>query len=208
MAERPGIEPWLWLIRLKCKDVARHYRAFVEPEDLISEVAVWWYSTNPETLAKYVADEKPHRLRRALWRVARDVAEREKRHRRPTERFVQVRYAPRQVMDLLPVALDPEGLPDGGGVQEGSRPKGNLAESGDLLASMIDVRRALSTLSNDDIATLHLVAGLHWDYDKAGPAFGIEPDSARRKVARIAQRLTNWLNHDDDPDLGHEAKAV
>ena len=195
---RPEIEPWLPLIHGKCREVARRFRGYVERDDLVSEVAIWWFSSPESTLTAYVADERPLRLSKAVWRVAYGAAKRARDAYGPDRPFVQERYAPRQVLELIPIALDPEGLPDGGGFSEGPKPKGNLAESGDLLAALVDVRRALHALPVEDRDALVLVDQLRWDMDRAAAAFGIEPDSARRRIARIAQRLANWLNRDDD----------
>jgi hypothetical protein len=104
------------------------------------------------------------------------------------EAFVQVRYRAREVLELLPVAMDPDGLPDGGGIKDGPRAHGNLAEGGDVLASLVDVRRGLARLSADDHEYLDVLRVWRWEYEHIASLTSVEPDSVRRKVARIARR--------------------
>jgi hypothetical protein len=144
--ERPPIENFLPLIRAKAQEVHREHVGYVELEDLVQEVAVWWLTTNAATLREYAYEPRQLRLRRAIWRVARDAAVKYRRQYGHDEAFVQLRYRAREVLDLLPVAMDPDGLPDGGGIKDGPRAHGNLAEGGDVLASLVDVRRGLARL--------------------------------------------------------------
>lgn len=200
VAERPDIETWLPLIRRKCTEVAREYPGYVELEDLVQEVAVWWLTAKPEHLWDYIQDPDKMRLRRSVWRVADGYAKKAKAWFGPEGRFVQARYSGRLVMDLMPVALDPDGLPDGGGVADGGpRAHGNLAEGGDVLASLVDVRLALERgLPDEDQLYLLQVQAARWNYDLLGQLQEVEPDTVRRRVARIAQRCANWLNNEED----------
>lgn len=196
--ERPDIAQVAPLIRGKIREVMRQYGGYVDADDLHQEVHMWWLAQKPELLVEYLADEKRLRLRRAVWRVARDTAERYRRQVTTTEPFEQVYYHAAEIMLLLPVALDPDGLPETPGVQEGPRPHRNLAEGGDVIASLIDVRRALDALDSDDRNYLQHARRVRWNYDLIGPALSIEPDSARRRVARICERMARWLNHEEN----------
>lgn len=203
MGERPSIEPFLPLIRRKCQEVHREYRGYLDLDDLVQEVAVWWLTTNQRWIRDLVRgdeDGRHMRLRRAVWRVADAAARKAKRFYGPDTAFVQARYSGRQVLELLHVAMAGE-LPDGGGIKDGPRkPAGNAAEGGDILAELIDVRRAYDALPDEDRHYLLSVQETRWNYDAVGLALGVEPDSVRRRVARIAQRAANWLNNEEDTD--------
>jgi hypothetical protein len=134
-----------------------------------------------------------------VWRAARDVAEKYRRQAESPDPYVQVRYSASEILHLLPVALDPQGIPDGGGIRdEGPKPHGNLAEGGDVMASLIDVRRALAFLHDDDVAFLRWLDRLRWNHELAGIGLDIAPDSVRRRASRICERLARWLNNESE----------
>lgn len=198
--ERPDITPYLGMVKGKAREVARHYSGHTTVEDLVQEIALWWYSADPRLLATYLEDDGLSRLRRSVFRVAREAAEKSRRGSGEYDpAFVQARYRAAEILQVIPVALDPHGLPDGGGVHdEGPRaPKGNLAEGGEVLATLVDVRRALKQLDADDHDYLLLVNRHRWNYEEAGELLGLLPDSARRRVARICERMARWLNHEE-----------
>lgn len=193
----PDIAPHWPLIKGKVREVLRQYAGYIEADDLHQEVHIWWLAQKPALLIEYIADPRQLRLRRAVWRVARDAAEKYKRQVASPDPYHQVRYSGGEVLALLPVALDPEGLPDGGGMHDGPKAHGNLAEGGDVLASVIDVRRALDFLSDDDVAYLHWLERLRWNYELAGIGLNIAADSVRRRLARICERMARWLNNEE-----------
>jgi DNA-directed RNA polymerase specialized sigma24 family protein len=195
--ERPDLTPHLGLIRGKAREVARHYAGYVTAEDLAQDIALWWYSVDPRQLRTYLQDDGLSRLRRAAFRVARESAENARRSSGVyNDDFVQARYRAHEILQIIPVALDPDGVPDGGGVQdEGPKaPKGNLAEGGEMLVSMIDVRQALAELNGDDHSYLRWMNRIRWNYDQAARELGIAADSVRRRVARICERMATYLN--------------
>lgn len=198
MTARPDITPYLPVVRGKAREVARHYVGIVEHTDLEQEIALWWYSVDPDALTAYLQDVGLSRLRRAIFRVARDYSEKQRNALSGPDTFVQSRYAAAEVAAMLPVALDPDGIPEHRAVDEsGRQSKGNVAWGGNLLASLVDVRRALKTLSAEDKQFLATVDFMRGDWDRVSDVYEIEADSARRRHARIASRMAAWLNHDD-----------
>lgn len=192
---RPPIDPWLPLIRGKCREVARHYPGKVDVEDLVQHVALWWYQVDTRWLAEYVTDDTPSRLRRAIFRTARAAAERERMQAGPAEVFDQARYRAAELLQMIPVALDPGGLPGDNTIHEdGPRAHGNLAEGGDLLAALLDVRAALDWLTDEDRAFLDWMDEIRWNYDAAAIALGIAADSVRRRTLRVCERMAHYLN--------------
>lgn len=186
------------LIRTVVSRVWRKYRGYVEFDDLHQEALLWWYTTGQKHLPVYLADQNKGRISISVWRVAEQYAANQKAQQvgyRPQDQY---RYSAREVHELLPIALDPEGLPDNG---HGDAPKGNLAESGEVLAALIDVRRALHFVSEEDMHFLTLVDDCSYDWERvAARMTGGVPDSLRRRHARIAERMARWLssNHEED----------
>lgn len=200
---KPEITDYLTeVIEPTCVAVQRRYFSYVDLDDLIQEAALWWYGPGQKFLPKYTTEDENYvRLRRSIYRWVQRYAEREKAHARGYEPIDQVRYSPRQILDMLPIAMDPDGIPDGGGVHDdGPHAKGNLAEGGDILATLIDVRRALAALTEDDLHFLTLVSDLAQDWDRVAAHTATLADSCRRRHARICERMARWLNDDTEED--------
>lgn len=177
-------------------DVYRRFGEWVDKDDLLQEAAVWWYGPAQKYLPEYLTEDENHvRLRRSIWRFVARFAEREKAHAIGYEPIDQVHYHPQEIIAVLPVALDPDGIPSAGGVSDGPRAKTDPAEGGNSLAVLVDVRRALNTLTEDDIHFLSLVDDLHQDWDRIATHTATLADSARRRHLRIAERMARWLNN-------------
>lgn len=178
----------------------RRYSEYVEFEDLRQEAAVWWYGKGQQYLPEYLQDEGEYRLRRSIWRFVDEYAAAEKAARVGYSPRDQYPYHPREVLDLIPIALNPDGLPVVGH-HDGPAPHGNLAEGGDTLASLIDVRRALSGLPEADLHFLTLADDCSYDWERvAARMAGGVPDSMRRRHARIAERMARWLSNNNPED--------
>jgi hypothetical protein len=183
------------LIRAVISRVWRQYKEFVEFDDLYQEAAIWWYGKGQKYLTEYLTDETKGRISVSVYRHVATYAKAEKAQRTGYEPRDQYRYAPAEVFALIPIALDPDGLPTHGH-PEGPSPKGNLAEGGDVLAALIDVRRALDSLPEDDLHFLTLADDCSYEWERvAARVDGGVPDSLRRRHARIAERMARWLSN-------------
>lgn len=198
----PNIADWWELVSLPVTAVWERYRDYgAEFEDLAQEAAAWWYGPGRRYVVEYLADGAPHRrLRRSIWRHC-------DRHGRAWRAAVigyepadEVRYGPGEIIGLLPVAFDIELLPDATGPREdehGPRPPGNPAEGGNLLATVLDIRRALEHgLHPADHAFLKQAELLNRDWVKLGRRHDLTSDAAYRKHRRLAQRIARWLNNE------------
>lgn len=178
-------------------DVWRRYREDVSIDDLQQEAALWWYGPGQKYVERYLTEDVNHvRLRRSIWRFIARFAEKERAQHRGYKPMDQVRYSAAQITSLLPVAVDPDGIPDGGGFHEGPKVKGNLAEGGDVLAALVDVRRGVAALDFEDQTFLVLTEDLATDWERIAANTGTLPDSARRRHARIVERIARFLNND------------
>lgn len=186
------------LIERIARQVANRYGGYVQTDDLTQEAMVWWYGRGQRYLPAYLADEDPARLTVSLRRCMESYARSEKAGLSGYEPRDQYRYSAREVIALIPVAMEPEGLPEAGH-GDGPSAKGNLAEGGDLLAALVDVRRALTALTESDLHFLTLAddCSYIWERVAARMAGGV-PDSLRRRHARIAERMARWLSNEED----------
>lgn len=199
-AERIEVDEYMDLVAQIAAIVHGKYPDHTTNDDLKQEAYVWWYGKGQKYLADYLTDEHLTRLRRSLWRYMDEYARAEKAQSVGYLPRDQYPYHPREILDLLPMALDPDGLPLVGHHEEGPSAKGNLAEGGDMLASLVDVRRALVSLTEDDLHFLTLVDDCQYDWDRvtARLADGVLADSLRRRHARIAERMARWLSNQED----------
>ena len=195
--QRVDIDDHLELVDEIARSVATRYNGYAKIDDLRQEAALWWYGKGQKYLPSYLEDEYLGRLRVSLRRVCEMYARSEKAHISGYHPRDQYTYQPREVFDLIPVALDPDGLPSVGH-QEGPAPHGNLAEGGDVLAALVDVRRALDALPEADLHFLTLADDCSYDWERvAARMAGGLPDSMRRRHARIAERMARWLSNQE-----------
>lgn len=192
------MDPYSTLVRSVVARCWRRYQQYVDFEDLVQEAAVWWYGKGQKYLPSYLQDETLARISMSVYRYVDAYARAEKAARVGYQPRDQYPYNPREVLSLIPIALDPEGLPEPGH-PEGPKPKGNLAEGGDLIAALVDVRRALDALSEDDLHFLVLVDDCQGNWDRVAVRLDatVEADSLRRRHARIAERMARWLSNTD-----------
>jgi DNA-directed RNA polymerase specialized sigma24 family protein len=179
--------------------VFRKFGDHVELEDLRQEAAIWWYSPAAQRhLPAYLAQGAPYTVvRRSMYRELARYAEKEKAGRLGYNPADQYRYTPSVIVELLPLAMDPEGVPEPLPGDGGPSAKGNKAEGGDVLAALVDVRRALHALAEDDLHFLTLVTDHASDWARVAAYTGTLPDSARRRYARIAERMARWLAREE-----------
>lgn len=202
MTDKVDILPyWDAIVVPTVADVHRRFGEYVERDDLLQEAAVWWYGKRAQKhLPEYLADDAHFvRLRRSIWRHCARYAQGEKAQKVGYMPEDQVQYTTSMIAQLLPIALDPDGLPDGGGVADlnaGIHAKKNLAEGGDVLASLVDVRRALSWMTAHDQELLRTADFHQHDWEHLGPLYGIAPDSVRRKHNRVVERMARLLNNE------------
>ncbi len=197
VVQRVEIHPYVeTIVDPTVQDVHRRWRDYVCLADLRQEAAVWWYGPGQPYVAEYLARDENHvRLRRSIWRWCARYAEQQKASAVGYEPSDQLRYSPAEIIGLLSIALDPDGVPEVRIVADGgSAPKGNLAEGSDVMASIVDVRRALAAVAEDDLHFLGLVEDLHQEWDRIAVYTETQPDSARRRHTRIAERMARWLN--------------
>jgi hypothetical protein len=179
--------------------VYRRYSEYVTSDDLRQEAYVWWYGKGQKHLPAYLADDQLGRVRLSISRWLDSYARKEKAAQAGYEPRDQYRYSPREVLDLIPIAIDPDGLPLVGH-HEGPAPHGNLAEGGDTLAALVDVRRGLDRLAEDDLHFLTLADDCSYDWERVASRHGdgVAPDNLRRRHARIAERIARWLSNEED----------
>jgi len=196
------MKPYLaTIIEPTVTDVHHRWGEYVDYDDLLQEAAVWWYGPGQPYLEGYLAEDENHvRLRRSIWRFVARLAEREKAQARGYEPCDQVNYHAREIIAVLGVALDPDGTPSSGGADYSGMPtaKRDPAEGGDSMAVLVDVRRALSQLTEDDLHFLTLCQDLHLDWERIAQHTDILADSARRRHLRIAERMARWLNKTEE----------
>lgn len=175
--------------------VYRNYHLYVESEDLRQEVWAWWFGKGRKYVRRYIYAGDWGKLGKAVYSQAVAFAEKEKAARsgyRPEDNIV---YSKQQIKDLLPLAIDIEAMAATTPVaQEGPHAHGNLAEGGNLLASVVDVRRAIDALAFGDQQFLKAADQYEYDWELLGDNYRIQADSADQKFDRIAGRIAKFLS--------------
>lgn len=116
-------------------------------EDASQEMLLWAYGEGTTRIRRWLAKE-PQQIARLHWAlidVGRSVGEREKAARCGYDTSDVAWYSPSLVEGLMPLVLDEtyDGI-DGAGEADGKRQKRMPNEGGNLLAYVVDIRRAIS----------------------------------------------------------------
>jgi hypothetical protein len=139
--------------------VAGQYKRYlVTPEDCKQEIYLWAYSDSGKRWIEKRLERDPQqttRIRYKLRSVAKGYAEKMKAEKVGYSVDDIHWYSTTQIVALLPLALDDTfngfGSPDYDGDKpsgDGPRAKRNPAETGDLTAMVLDIRRALKALDS------------------------------------------------------------
>ena len=175
--------------------VYRNYHLYVESDDLRQEVWSWWFGKGRKYVRRYIHAGDMAKLGKAVYSQAVNFAEKEKAARSGYRPEDNILYSKQQVKDLIPLAVDIEAMAGTTPVaQEGPRAHGNLAEGGDLLASVVDVRRGIDNLALGDRLFLQACDEYEYDWELLGQNYRIQADSADQKFDRIAGRITKYLS--------------
>jgi hypothetical protein len=175
--------------------VARNYSHFVEQDDVRQTVWEWWFGKGRKYVRRYIHHEDWAKLAKAVYSQGVAFAEKEKAARsgyRPEDNIV---YSKQQVKDLIPLAIDPDAMAATTPVvPEGPHAHGNLAEGGNLLASVVDVKRGVQALALADQSFLQACDQYEYDWELLGQNYSIQAESADQKFDRIAARIAKFLS--------------
>lgn len=171
----------------------RYGRAYdVEPEDVMQEILSTFYS--PKFQARMAELENPlGYVIGTAKHAAQRYCQREKARRggyRPEDVWT---YSVKQIVDLLPAALD--SLPRQPPPVYGSG--GGLASEGNNQAVMLaDIRLAFSRLPLEHASLLRLRFQLDMDIHEMAEAVGSTDDAVRKRIVRAVQKLAAHANQD------------
>lgn len=147
-------------------DTYRRYAQYVDKDDLLSEIHVYMFGDGRRHIAKWSQDPEDgeYRVKRALYAVAKLYCENEKAARCGYHPDDVAWYSPGNLVDLIPLATDPEFDGHHAGDDGEGRGKGPANEGGNLLAMVMDVRRAVARVGTDPDQVAEFLGG---DYPSA-----------------------------------------
>lgn len=189
-------EKELRLARQGARSAARSGRGIVPFDDLVG-VANMWLATHTEKVAQWKEEGKhgENKLRRACMMAGLTVVARERRIQNGLMRGDAFYYSKAMIEDVLPMVFDPDDwtasqVPDTDTVRRGG---GDPAEGGNTLATVMDVRRALDSLNDEDRTLLELLYADHLSYEVTGATLGLHERTVRRKAERAIERMVEAL---------------
>ncbi len=166
--------------------------------DLVQEVYAWWLGAGAPAVEAYIGPNSEYdpqygrnKLAVAVERLARNMCEREKAAAVGYNPEDTYRYSPNEVKRLLPMALDSTALTVPNNSFDSPRARHDPAENGNLLASVVDVRRALGRLSEFDRLFLQTFA--ESDTGHVADLFDMEEPSVLQRHSRLVARLVRVL---------------
>jgi DNA-directed RNA polymerase specialized sigma24 family protein len=199
---------------LSARIIAKRYRGYVEPGDLMGEAWVWAYerpSRLQSILDIVVEEDRARKLRSALCNHLDRKARREKAQVLGYEPSDECFYSTGILRGLLPDVYDREGWVSFSAPDNPVRTRGNPGEGNNWLATLADVAQALSSLSKEDQRILHLRYGVGDKPPAIALALGLTEAGAISKVNRALGRLRRELGGrrpDADPAEVIGSRAV
>lgn len=178
------------MVQRQGKAVAARYEQ--DPDDVTQEIWVWWFGEGANYVAKCRQSDERTKLYKAAYNAAIRYCEKERKATLGYDWRDDYRYTRPEVQRILPLALDPEYIPNlaGGGLNDEPASPKDPACGGSLLASIVDVRNAFVQLSDSDAAYL-ITAVVKHDHDWAAVSAetGLKESSAYAKYMTILDRM-------------------
>lgn len=179
-----------YVVRASSEAARRYGNYGVTREDVQQELFVWLYGEGAARVRRWLESEPQKKVRtyRALVDVARSYCETEKAARLGYETSDVQWYSPALIEGLMPLVFDKTfdgsaGAGDGSGRKQKKAPQ----EGGDMLAYVVDIRRAISRCPDWVGSTLldNAPGGAGWDQavvEVLNVLGGERPTIGRRRV--------------------------
>lgn len=184
------IEQW---VNQSAASVARAYSAWVSLPDVRQQLWLWVHQ-NETRLNEYLAQPEAERIIRSILnQEARNYANRERAMSSGYEYDDVAWYTVTAIKRILPDVFDYEDWQTFESRSGGSSGK-PAAWSGDKLATLIDVSKAVETLKPDDRILLreHYANGI--SMEGCAVILNIEYEAARKRLQRALKALSKALN--------------
>lgn len=178
-------------------NVVGKFRSYVEHEDLAA-VGWFWVLEHPAKMEELQAEESVRlaawKLDKAVWKEMERYARRERAQKVGFKAKDEVFYTEAMIKSLLPRVLANDPFPERRDREEIRTPT-DAAESGDFLASYLDVQRAwksdVLTLQERTIVEYLLIVGA--SQEETAAFVGVTRQTAARSFDRAIRKLQSFL---------------
>lgn len=189
--ELKTLTPW---ISQSALSTSRAYRDWVSLPDVTGHLWQWAF-TNEDRVDEYLARPEGERIVRSILnQEARNYAVKERAASSGHQPEDIMWYSRKRIKALLPDVFDYrdwQSAQQSGSDRRSSKP---VNESGDRLAEIIDVSAAMQHLPSDRIELLQEFYSNGLSVEQVASLFGIEPDTARKRIDRAVASISNSLN--------------
>lgn len=169
---------------------------YVPISDLKQEMWTWWFDPkNVEARDRYLdeGNDGHAKLMASLRNVARSYCLLEQAHALGFEPEDYFFYSKKQIVSLLPYAINPEELAFVASTEKVARSNSDPAEGGNLLAMVADVERVVRRLPREDRTFLALAIQYNYQWDDLGEFLGVKPHTAEVRYYRLVNRVHRRL---------------
>jgi len=185
--------------------IYRRYKAYVERDDIKQEILAWSLSRNiylALELSEVDSDKRKHNEQRIAWqmrRVAERYARKEKANKSGYQTSDEAYYESATVGQLLPFViasvLDGTVLEQAQQMVQDGQPKGKSspAEGGNLLAILIDIKKAYLMLEVEDQTLLRLRHHDSYTLQQIAQLLECATSTADRRCALSLRKLIDNL---------------
>lgn len=182
--------PELWVVQA-ARPIARAYSTWTTLDDVQQSIWVWVHS-NQERIAEYLARPDGERIiRSVLSQEGRNYANKERAAMSGYEFDDVAWYTPTALKRILPDVFDYMDWTDAQSRGAGNNPAG---WSGDRLATLIDVKRAVESLAPDRQELMRQHYGYGITLSDCAKLFGRKEDTVKKQIQRALSAMNKFLN--------------
>lgn len=188
------LSPWIKSVALK---IYRSYSSWVTRQDLESELWAWALKNESRILEYQRNGSDFERIIRAvLNKEARAYAIRERAAMSGYDSSDLEWYTPRSIRAVLPLVFDHEDWNSYGSAMSSmpsSKPTANA--TGDMLATIVDIKSAMESLFPEQQQILRMFYGAGVGTEVLALTFDINEEAARKRIDRAVYAIADRLNN-------------
>jgi DNA-directed RNA polymerase specialized sigma24 family protein len=190
------------LVELAAAATVRKWPSYVSAEDVQQEIWIWALEKESSITTAIKAGDWEAKVYSTMLRVASTSAAKEDRATNGYSKDDTYVYSVAVIETLLESAFTYEDWQSFGSFGDGQpHAKGQVNETGDVLAMLSDVKAGLAELKAEYREVLFLRYGMHWTHERAGEHLSVTARAAEGRHRRAIKALREVLGKVDLSDL-------
>lgn len=181
---------------------SNNWPSYVSIEDVQQELWAWCYEKRSSVETAMRLDGWEAKIYSTMLRVASGAASKEDQAANGYTKDDTYAYSTEVIEVILESVFQYEDWQSFGAKGDGQpRAKGQVNETGDMIAMLVDVKTAIASIDKRYREVLLYKHGMRLTHDQVGEALGISKDAAHKRQKRAVQALREQLGRVNPADL-------